>query len=77
MVTGQGYGMGISGCSKLSPAATGLSLVAWFPCPCQLGTIRAVDGSQSQIYHPEYILAYESGKVRYSLVVGSGSFRTG
>ena len=31
---------------------------------------------RSQTYYPEHILAYESGKTRCSLVVGSGSFRT-
>ena len=30
----------------------------------------------SQIYYPEHILAYGSGKARYVFVVGSGSFRT-
>ena len=31
---------------------------------------------RSQTYYPEHILAYESGKARYALVVGPGSFRT-
>jgi hypothetical protein len=31
---------------------------------------------KSQIYYPEHILAYGSGKTCYSLVMGSGSFRT-
>ena len=31
---------------------------------------------RSQAYYPEHILAYESGKAHYALVVGSGSFRT-
>ena len=31
---------------------------------------------RSQTYYPEHILAYGSGKARYALVVGSGSFRT-
>jgi hypothetical protein len=30
MVTGQGCGMGIGGCNRLCPAATGLNLVAPF-----------------------------------------------
>jgi hypothetical protein len=30
MVTGQGFGMGIGGCNRLCPAATGHSLVALF-----------------------------------------------
>ena len=29
-----------------------------------------------QTYYPKNILAYESGKARYALVMGSGSFRT-
>jgi hypothetical protein len=32
---------------------------------------------RSQTYYPEHILTYESGKTCYSLVMGSGSFRTG
>jgi hypothetical protein len=31
---------------------------------------------RSQTYYPEHILAYVSGKTCYSLVMGSGSFRT-
>jgi hypothetical protein len=31
---------------------------------------------RSQIYYPEHILAYGSGKACYSLVVGFGSFQT-
>ena len=31
---------------------------------------------RSQTCYPEYILAYGSGKARYALVVGFGSFRT-
>ena len=31
---------------------------------------------RSQTYYPEHILAYRSGKARYALIVGSGSFRT-
>ena len=31
---------------------------------------------RSQTYNPEQILAYGSGKARYALVVGSGSFQT-
>ena len=31
---------------------------------------------RSQTYYPEHILADESGKARYALVVGFGSFRT-
>ena len=30
---------------------------------------------RSQTYYPEHILTYRSGKARYTLVVGSGSFR--
>jgi hypothetical protein len=45
-VTGQGYGMGIGGCNRLCPAATGHSLVALFPCPCRLRTIHCMDPGQ-------------------------------
>ena len=31
---------------------------------------------RSQTYYSEHILAYGSGKARYALVMGSGSFRT-
>ena len=31
---------------------------------------------KSQTYYPEYILTFGSGKARYALVVGSGSFWT-
>ena len=31
---------------------------------------------RSQTYYPEHILAYGSGKARYALIVGSGSFWT-
>jgi hypothetical protein len=58
MVTGQGYGMGIGGCNRLCPAATGHSLVALFPCPCRLRTVRCTGSPvKSQIYYPEHILA--------------------
>ena len=30
----------------------------------------------SQTYYPEHILAYGSGKARYALVAGFGSFQT-
>ena len=31
---------------------------------------------RSHTYYPEHILAYGSGKARYALIMGSGSFRT-
>ena len=31
---------------------------------------------KSQTYYPKHILAYGSGKARYALVMGSGSFWT-
>ena len=77
METRQGYGMGIGGCNELCPAATGLSLVTLFflsvsieDRPLLWMVVR------SQTYYPEHILAYGSGKARYTLVVGSGSFQT-
>ena len=77
MVTVQGYGMGIGGCNELCPAVTGLSLVTLFSQsvliedrPLLWMVVR------SQTYYSEHILAYESGKARYALVMGFGSFRT-
>ena len=77
METEQGYGMGFGGCNKLCPAATRLSLVTLFflsmsieDRPLLWMVVR------SQTYYPKHILAYGSGKDRYALVVGSGSFRT-
>jgi hypothetical protein len=46
MVTGQEFGMGIGGCNKLCPAATGRSWVALFPCPCRLRTVRCMNPGQ-------------------------------
>ena len=66
--------VGVTGCI-LRP--TGLSFVTLFSlsmsikdCPLLWMIVR------SQAYYPEHILAYESGKACYALVVGSGSFRT-
>jgi hypothetical protein len=77
MVTRQGYGMDIGGCNRLCPTATGLSLVALFSL-----SVSIEDHwlhwilIKSQIYYLEHILTYGSEKACYSLVVGSGSFRT-
>ena len=75
--TGQGYSTGYGGCNELCPMAMGLSLVSLFflsmsieDRPLLWMVVR------SQTYYPEHILAYGSGKARYSLVVGSGSFWT-
>ena len=75
METGQEYSMGIGGCNKLCPVATGLSLVALFSLsvliedhPLLWMIVR------SQTHYPEHILAYGSGKARCTLVVDSGSF---
>jgi hypothetical protein len=37
MVTEQGYGMGIGGCNRLCPAATGFDLVALFSLSVSIG----------------------------------------
>ena len=77
METGQGYGMGIGGFNELCHAAMRLSLVTLFsmsvsiedrPLLCMVVML--------QTYYPKHILAYGSGKARYTLVVGSGSFWT-
>jgi hypothetical protein len=69
--------MGIGGCNRLCLTATRQSLVTLVSlsvsikdCPLLWMVVR------SHIYYPEHILAYESEKARYSLVVGFGSFRT-
>ena len=69
--TGQGYGMGISGCNELCLAATGLSLVTLFSLfvsiedrPLLWMVVR------SHTYYAEHILAYGSGKAHYALVMG-------
>jgi hypothetical protein len=77
IMTGQGYGMGIGGCNRLCPAATGHSLVALFSLSMSIeDRLLLWMVVRSQIYYTEHILAYESRKARYSLVVGFGSFRT-
>ena len=67
----------IGECNKLCPTANRLNLVTLFPLsvliedrPLLWMVVR------SQTYYPEHILAYGSGKARYALVVGSGSFQT-
>jgi hypothetical protein len=46
-------------------------------CLCRLRIVRCTRSPvKSQIYYPEHILAYGSGKTCYSLVMGSCSFRT-
>jgi hypothetical protein len=77
IVTGQGYGMGIGGCNRLCPVATGYSLVALFSLSVSIKDRPLLwMVVRSQIYYPEHILAYESGKACYSLVVGFDSFQT-
>ena len=59
LVTGQGYGLGIGGCKRLCPAATGHSLVTLF-----FQTVSVKDRTlhwtigKSQTYYPEHILGY-------------------
>ena len=66
--------VGVTGCV---PRPIGLSLVTLFSLymsikdrPLLWMVVR------SQTYYPKHILAYESGKARYALVVGFGSFQT-
>jgi hypothetical protein len=75
MVTEQGSGMGIGGCNRWCPVATGHSLVALFFLSASIDDRPLLwMVVRSQIYYPEHILAYGRGKARYSLVVGFGSF---
>ena len=66
--------VGVRGCV---PRPTGHSLVTLFSL-----SVSVKDRSlhwilvRSQTYYSEHILAYGSGKTRWSLVVGSGSFWT-
>ena len=77
MVTGQGYGLGIGGCKKLCPAATGHSLGTLFSLSVSVKDrpLHKTLG-KSQIYYPEHILMY--GRLEDLLLScrGSGSFRT-
>ena len=73
----QGYGMGIGGCNELCPAAIGLSLVTLFSLSEWIkDRLLLWMVVRSQTYYPKHILAYGSGKTRYALVLGSGSFWT-
>jgi hypothetical protein len=77
MVTRQRYGMGIGRCNRLCLATTGLSLVALFSLSVSIEDrplLRMV--VRSQICYPKHILAYGSGKARYSFIMGFGSFWT-
>jgi hypothetical protein len=67
--------MGIGGCNRLCPAATGHGLVALFSLSVLIEDRPLLwMVVKSQIYYYEHILACESGKTRYSLVVGFDSF---
>ena len=67
----------IGGCDKLCPTAMELSLITLFSLSMSIeDRLLLWMVVRSQTYYPEHILAYESGKARCSLVVGSGSFRT-
>ena len=69
--------MGFGGCNKLCPTAMGLSLVTLFSLSVSIEDRPLLwMVVRSQTYYPEHILAYGSGKARYALVMGSGSFRT-
>ena len=77
MKTGQGYGMGYGGCDELCPTATGLSLVTLFSLSTSIEDRSLLwMVVRSWTYYPKHVLAYGSGKARYTLVVGSGSFWT-
>jgi hypothetical protein len=69
--------MGIGGCNRLCPAATGLGLVALFSLSVSIED-RPLHWTlvKSETYYPEHILGYGSGKARYSLIMGFGSFWT-
>jgi hypothetical protein len=77
MVIGQGYGVGIGGCNRLCSTTIGHSLVALFSLSVSIENRPLLwMVVRSQTYYPKHILAYGNGKARYSLIMGSGSFRT-
>ena len=59
MVTGQRYGLGIGGCKRLCPAATGHSLVTLLSLSVSVKDrpLHKTLG-KSQIYYPKHILVY-------------------
>ena len=77
MVTEQGYGLGIGGCKRLCPTATGHSLVTLLSLSVSVKDwpLHKTRGN-SQTYYPEHILRY--GRLEDLLLScrGSGSFRT-
>jgi hypothetical protein len=64
MVIGQGYDMGIGGCNRLCPAATGLRLVALFSLSVSIED-RPLHWTlvKSQTYYPKHILSYGAGRL--------------
>jgi hypothetical protein len=69
--------MGIGECNRLYPAATGHGLVALLSLSVSIKNHPLLwMVVRSYIYYPKHILTYGSGKTRYSLVMGFGSFRT-
>ena len=66
--------VGVTGCV---PWSTGLSFVTLFSLFMSIKDRPLLwMVVKSQTYYPKHIHAYGSGKARYALVVGSGSFRT-
>ena len=59
MITGQGYGLGIGGCKRLCPVATGHSLVTllFLSMLVKDQSLHKTLG-KSQTYYPEHILGY-------------------
>ena len=75
MVVGQGNGLGIGGCERLCPAATGHSLVTL--CSMSMSVkdrpLHKTLG-KSQTYYPEHILGYERLEDLLLSCHGFGSF---
>jgi hypothetical protein len=69
--------MGIGGCNGLCSVATGHGLVALFSLSMSIEDRPLLwILVRSQIYYPEHIFTYRSGKACYSLVMGFDSFQT-
>jgi hypothetical protein len=77
MVTEQGCGMGLGGCGRLCPAATGHSLVALISLSMSIKD-RSLHGpwSSHKFIIPSTYLLIGAGRLVTLFIMGSGSFQT-
>ena len=75
MVIRQGYGLGIGGCKRLCPTATGHSLVTLLSLSMSVKDwLLHKTLGKSQTYYPEHILGYRRREDLLLSFVGSSSF---